>query len=181
MHRNIKLLLLASTLIHAGANLLAPVYAVYIEQIGGNLLDAGIAVGIYAILKGILYFLFDKVDESKFSKRVMMFTGYAIMGLGYLTYLFAQTPHHVFIIQGILAVGETIINPSWCATIAVSLEEGKERHIYSHFYGYRSLFEGLAAILGGLFAMQFGFNVVFGCMAGLALTSAGLSLLVTED
>ena len=53
MHRNIKLLLAASILIHAGANLLAPIYAIYIAQIGGDLMDAGIAVGIYAIMKGV--------------------------------------------------------------------------------------------------------------------------------
>jgi len=52
MHKNIKLLLTASILIHAGANLLAPIYAIFIEEIGGTLLDAGIAVGIYALMKG---------------------------------------------------------------------------------------------------------------------------------
>lgn len=37
MHKNIKLLLTASILIHAGANLLAPIYAIFIEEIGGTL------------------------------------------------------------------------------------------------------------------------------------------------
>ena len=180
MHKNIKLLLTASILIHAGANLLAPIYAIFIEEIGGTLLDAGIAVGIYALMKGVFYFALDKVDEEKVSKRMMMFSGYGIMGLCYVAYIFAEAPIHVFAIQGVLSFGETVINPSWSAVIATSLEEGKERHIYSHFYGYRSIFEGLAAFLGGLFAMQFGFDLVFGIMAGFAIASAGLSLLVKE-
>ena len=54
MHKNIKLLLLTSILIHSGANLLAPIYAIFIKEIGGNLIDAGIAVGIYALLKGVM-------------------------------------------------------------------------------------------------------------------------------
>lgn len=180
MHKNIKLLLTASILIHAGANLLAPIYAIFIEEIGGTLLDAGIAVGIYALMKGVFYFALDKVDEEKVSKRMMMFTGYSIMGMCYVAYIFADAPIHVFAIQGVLSLGETVINPSWSAVIATSLEEGKERHIYSHFYGYRSIFEGIAAILGGLFAMQFGFDLVFGIMAGFAIMSAFLSLLVKE-
>lgn len=181
MHKNIKLLLTASILIHAGANLLAPIYAIFIEEIGGTLLDAGIAVGIYALMKGVFYFALDKVDETKFSKRAMMFTGYGIMALCYVGYVFAELPIHVFLIQGVLSLGETVINPSWSAVIATSLEEGKERHIYSHFYGYRSIFEGIAAIVGGLFAMKFGFDLLFGIMAGFALASAFLSLLIQEQ
>jgi predicted MFS family arabinose efflux permease len=180
MHRNIKLLLTASILIHAGANLLAPIYAIFIEEIGGTLLDAGIAVGIYALMKGVFYFLLDRVDETKFSKRLMMFSGYAIMALCYVAYLFAELPIHVFAIQGVLSFGETVINPSWSAVIATSLEEGKERHIYSHFYGYRSIFEGIAAIVGGMFAMQFGFDLLFGIMAGFAIMSACLALFIEE-
>lgn len=180
MHRNIKLLLTASILIHAGANLLAPIYAIYIEKIGGTLLDAGIAVGIYAILKGVFYFILDRLNENKYSKRLMMFSGYSIMGLGYLAYTFAEIPMHVFIIQGIISLGETIINPSWSAIIAISLEKGKERHIYSHFYGYRALFEGIAAICGGLFAMNFGFDTLFLLMTLFAFSSGILSIFVNE-
>jgi hypothetical protein len=78
-------------------------------------------------------------------------------------------------------LGETIITPSWSAVIATSLVKGKERHIYSNFYGYRSLFEGTAAVTGGLFAMNFGFNVVFTIMCVFALSSSVVSLFINED
>jgi len=180
MHKNVKLLLLTSILIHSGANLLAPIYAIFIKDIGGDLIDAGIAIGIYALLKGVFYFLFARIKEDKISKKLMMFAGYTIMGIGYLAYIFANKPLDVFLIQGILSLGETIINPSWSAIIATSLEKGKERHLYSNFFGYRSIFEGIAAIVGGLFAMKFGFNLVFGVMAVFAITSGLLSLLIEE-
>ena len=50
---------------------------------------------------------------------------------------------HVLIIEGLLAFGEVVINPSWSAVIATSLTIGKERPIYSDFYGYLSFFEGV--------------------------------------
>jgi len=53
---------------------------------------------------------------------------------------------------------------------------GKERGIYSDFYGYRSIFEGLAAIGGGFSCYAFRFNVLFGLMAGFALTASMLGL-----
>jgi predicted MFS family arabinose efflux permease len=181
MHKNIKILLAASILIHSGINFLSPIFAIYISDIGGTLVDAGIAVGIYAILKGVFYFLFKNIREDKLSRKVMISGGYFIMFIGYFLYLFASKPYHIYLIQGILSLGETIITPSWSAVIATSLVKGKERHIYSNFYGYRSLFEGLAAITGGLFAMNFGFNAVFTIMCIFALSSSVISLLINED
>lgn len=180
MNRNIKLLLGTSILIHSGINFLSPIFAIYIGKIGGTMLDAGFAVGIYAILKGLFYFLFKNIKEDRVSKKVMISSGYFIMGIGYFLYLYASMPLHIYFIQAILSIGETIITPSWSAVIAISLEKGKERHIYSNFYGYRSLFEGVAAITGGLFAMAFGFNTIFIMMFTFAVLSSILSLFINE-
>lgn len=180
MHKNIKILLSCSVLLHSGVNLLAPIYAIFIKEIGGNLLDAGIAVGIYAILRGVFFFAFGKIKEEIISKKYMVFLGYLLFGVGYLLYIIASNPLHVFGIQVILAAGETIVAPAWSAIIAISLEKGKERKIYSNFYGYRSIFEGIAAIAGGIFAIKIGFIVVFLFMAIFALTASVLSLFVVE-
>ena len=180
MHKNIKILLGASILIHSGVNFLSPIFAIYINKIGGTLLDAGIAIGIYAILKGILYFVFKNIKEEIVSKKFMISGGYFVMFIGYFLYLFASQPVHIYFIQAILSIGETAITPSWSAVIAMSLEKGKERHIYSNFYGYRSLFEGAAAITGGIFAMNFGFDTVFIIMCVFALSSSIISLFINE-
>lgn len=180
MNKNIKILLSASILIHAGTNLLAPVFAIYIKDIGGTVLDAGIAVGIYAIIKGVFYFLFNKIGKDKFSNKLMISGGYFIMSIGYILYLFASMPVHIYLIQVVLSAGETIITPAWSAVIAKSLEKGKERHIYSHFYGYRSFFEGIGAIIGGLFAFSFGFNAVFIFMFMLAFSSGLISMFIKD-
>ena len=154
MHKNIKILLSCSIFIHGGINLLAPIYAIFIKSIGGTIIDAGVTVGFYAILKGVLYFALSKLKESKFSKKLMIAFGYFVFFLGYISYIFASNVTHILIIQGLLAFGEVVINPSWSAVIATALTKGKERTIYSDFYGYRSLFEGGAAIAGGILATQ---------------------------
>lgn len=180
MHRNIKILLSCSILIHGGVNLLAPIYALFIKDIGGTLIEASATVGFYAILKGILYFIFSRVDETRFSKKFMVVCGYSIFTVSYLLYIGASKPIHVFGIQAMLAFAEVIMNPSWSAIIATSLTKGKERTIYADFYGYRSIFEGAAAIAGGFFAMHLGFNVLFGVMAGFALMASLLSLCLED-
>ena len=179
MHRNIRLLLGASILIHAGANLMAPLYAVFVKEIGGTLAHAGTAVGTYALLRGILYLQFAHLHENRFSPRTMMVTGYVTMGITYLLYTMVNAPVQIFFLQALLSVGEALVTPSWSAVIAQSLTTGRERETYGKFYGYRSLAEGIAAIVGGLYAFQFGFTGIFVVMAflgfGSALLSAGIA------
>ena len=103
-----------------------------------------------------------------------------MFAVSYLLYIGATSPMHVFGIQALLALAEVVINPSWSSTIAISLTKGKERGIYSYFYGYRSIFEGLAAIAGGFLAMHLGFNALFGLMAGFALMASILGLFLSE-
>ncbi len=181
MHRNIKLLLTCSILIHGGINLLAPIYAIFIKNIRGTILDAGVTIGCYAILKGIFYFLFRRLKETKFSRKLMIALGYFLFFVGYVFYLFAINIFHVIGIQALLAVAEVIINPSWSAVIVNALEKGSERKIYSDFYGYRSMFEGLAAILGGILAASLGFHVLFSVMAIFALTASVLALFLEKE
>jgi hypothetical protein len=172
MHHNIKLLLTASVLIHSGVNLMAPVYAIFLSNINGTLLETGLAVGIYTILKGFFFLKFADIKPEVISHRTMMMSGYAMMGAVYLFYPGVTAVWQVFILQSFLSFSESIITPSWSASIAVSLEEGSERKTYSNFYGYRSLFEGAAAIIGGYIAMELGFAVIFFIMAGFALASS---------
>ena len=181
MSHNVRLLLVASTLIHSGTALLAPVYAIFIAEIDGTLLQTGVAVGVYTILRGVFYLRVARIEEARFSRKRMMASGYLLMGVTFFFYTGVSNIWQVFVLQAILSLGEALITPSWSATIATSLTEGKERDIYSRFYGYRSLFEGTAAILGGAFAMYFGFKGIFVLMGIFAVTSAGLVQLLRED
>lgn len=180
LKRNVKILLASSILLHSGVNLLAPIYAIFIKDIGGTLLDAGTAMGIYAILRGLLYFLFGKFKQRTFSNKQMISSGYLIFCISYILYIVSSAPIHIFGIQALLAFGEVIITPSWSTVIATSLDKGKERSLYSDFYGYRSFFEGAAAISGGFLALQYGFNVVFTIMALMALFAGIISFFIEE-
>ena len=111
----------------------------------------------------------------------MISAGYFLFFVGYIFYLFDSNIFHVVAIQALLACAEVIINPSWSAVIANALDQGKERTIYSNFYGYRSLFEGIAAILGGIVASSLGFYFLFSLMAAFALTASILALFLTDN
>ncbi len=176
MQRNVRLLLGSSIFIHMGLNILAPVYAIYVQHIGGQLIDASFSIGFYALLRGILYFVFARFKDQHLPHRPILFGGYMMYAAAYLAYVFIDAPIWLFVIQGWLALADTILNPSWSAVIATSLQTGEERKTYSMFYGYRSLFEAIGAFLGGIAIVSIGFSWTFGLMALFAAYSAFLAL-----
>jgi predicted MFS family arabinose efflux permease len=176
MHRNIKLLLGSSIFIHMGLNILAPVYALYVQRVGGGILEASFSIGVYALLRGILYFGFAKLKEKPQHHKPLLFVGYSLYAVAYVGYIFAFLPLHLFLIQGLLAFADTILNPCWSAVIATSLTSGKERGIYSQFYGIRSMFEALGAFIGGIAIVYWGFTQTFLLMAAFAMCAALLTL-----
>jgi predicted MFS family arabinose efflux permease len=181
MHRNIKILLTSSIFLRVGINIFAPLYAVYVQHVQGTLKDAGGAIGVFFVLQGLLYLLQRHVPITKKIKhRYMIFAGYSIYALSYFFYIFASMPIHLYFIQALLALGETVVTPSWSAVIAASLSKGKERETYADFFGYRSLTDGLAAVTGGFLVVKFGFVAIFLIMTIAALTAGLLSLLIKE-
>ena len=181
MHRNIRLLLGSSIFLHMGLNILAPVYAIYVQRIGGELIDASFSIGFYALLRGILYFVFAKFKDRHLPHRPILFGGYMMYAAAYLAYIVIDAPVWLFAIQGWLALADTILNPSWSAVIATSLQTGRERATYATFYGYRSIFEALGAFIGGIAIVGIGFSWTFALMALFAACSAFLALFIRID
>lgn len=181
MHRNVRLLLGSSIFIHMGLNVLAPVYAIYVQHIGGQLIDASFSVGFYALLRGVLYFVFARFEDKHLPHRPILFGGYMMYAIAYLAYIIVDAPVWLFVIQGWLAVADTILNPSWSAVIATSLSTGQERVTYAKFYGYRSMFEALGAFIGGIAIVSIGFSWTFALMALFAACSAFLALAIRFD
>ncbi|RLG13704.1 MAG: hypothetical protein DRN66_03685 [Candidatus Nanohalarchaeota archaeon] len=82
----------------AGA-MLGPIYALFVEKIGGSLLDASIAGGIFAFTAGITTLLAGNMaDKIKEKKQIMVF-GYLLMALGFMLYTFVDSIGQLFLVQ----------------------------------------------------------------------------------
>ena len=90
MRRILKILILSSFFINLAAGLFGPIYAIFVEEIGGDLLTAGTAYAIFAIASGSLIFMLgkweDKVNSAlskeadKIHIRIVALTANALQG-----------------------------------------------------------------------------------------------------
>jgi len=63
MHNIVKILLFSSIVHTFSLGLLGPIYAVFVQGIGGNILSASSAWAIYSVTIGILTIVFGKFEE----------------------------------------------------------------------------------------------------------------------
>jgi MFS family permease len=176
MHRAIKILIASSIFFSFSSGLFGPIYAIFVEKIGGDILTASSAWTLYSVVIGILILVFGKWED-KLNKRKMIVLGYFINTIGIAGYLFIQQPIQIFIIQAILGVSSAILNPAWNAIFSTSLDRHRESSEWAYWEGAIRIDAGIAAVIGGAIATIFGFHVLFVFMTITAAASTVISAL----
>lgn len=164
MHKVLKILIFSSIFYNFSAGLFGPIYAIFVQQIGGTILTASIAWAIYTFFIGILLLLFGKFED-RVNKRKLFVVGRLINTVGITGYLFVDSPFSLFIVQGILGVAIAIMNPTFEAIFSRGLDIGKESGEWSLWEGSINIVYAGAALIGGSIASVFGFKTLFLFMA----------------
>src|SRR5712671_5068081 len=107
MNRYLQALLAGSYLWYFAAGLLGPLYTVFAQSIGGDLLDAAFAYSAYLIATGVFSMLFGALSD-RCSKEAMMLAGYSLNVIGTFSYLFVAAPHQLFATQVMLGVATAL-------------------------------------------------------------------------
>jgi MFS family permease len=170
-NKALKILLGTNALILLAAAMLTPIYALFVEEIGGDLMDASIAGFLFALSAGVVTLLSGKIsDKVRHSEHVLML-GYALMGTGFLLFLFIHSVTTLFIIQILIGMGEAIYSPAFDKLYSEHLDRGKfgvEWGTWESMYYFTTAF---GAIIGGLMVTRFGFPALFLSMAFLSFAS----------
>jgi predicted MFS family arabinose efflux permease len=171
-NRALRILIITNTLILVAGAMFGPIYALFVERIGGDLLDASLTGGIFALVAGITTLFSGRYsDKLKEPKKIIAF-GYSLMALGFFLYLFVNSIYFLFSLQVLIGFGEAIYSPAFDSVYSKHLtnkKEGKEWSAWESL-NYFSAFGG--AVIGGLIATYLGFNVLFIIMSLLSFVSA---------
>lgn len=171
-NRAIRVLLFTNAMILLAGAMLGPIYALFVEEVGGDLLDASVAGGLFALAAGLTTFISGKVsDQIRHSEKIMVF-GYAVMGLGFLFYRWTDSVWMLFVIQVLIGFGEAIYSPPFDQIYSKHLARTKAGEQWGAWEAMNYFMAAIGAFLGGLIVHRFGFDVLFVTMAVLCFTSA---------
>ena len=172
LNKPLRILLITNSMIFFAAAMLAPIYALYVEKIGGDLLDASVAGGILAFTAGITVLLSGKYSDKIKENELIVVAGYAIVGTGFLFYTMIDSIWSLLAVQAMIGLGEAIYLPSFDALYSKHLNRNRSGAQWGMWESMRYFSTAIGAIAGGFIVTKFGFNVLFVIMAIFCYASA---------
>jgi predicted MFS family arabinose efflux permease len=171
MTRPVRLLLIASSLWYLAEGLLGPLFAVFSEQIGGDVLDISAAWATYLIASGIAYPVVGRLLNNSRWKFRMIAVGYVLNTIFTFSYLLVTDTRQLLIVQVGLGVAEAISTPSWDAFFASNLADTKDTFAWGIANGHTQFISGVAIAIGGLIANFISFQALFFTMGMISLAA----------
>ena len=161
MTKTVKILLIASSLWYFGEGLFGPLFAVFTEKVGGDLLDITWAWSAYLIVTGLMYFFVGKsLQHSKYQEEVMVF-GYALNTVFTFSYLMVNSVMSLFFVQVGLGIAESLSTPIWDSLFANDLEDKNNTALWGLATGHTHFVTGIAVAIGGLITYYISFHMLF--------------------
>ncbi len=131
LNRPLRILLITDTLVLISAAMIVPIYAVYVAKIGGDILDAGMAAGVFASVAGITVIIAGKAaDRSKRQAKIVGW-GYMLNGLGFLLYMFVGSIWQLLAVQVLVGLSQACITPAFDALYTKHI--GGQKHASSRW------------------------------------------------
>ena len=168
----LKILLFTNALVLMCNFMLGPIYALFVVEIGGDLMDAGLTASVYALsaaLTSLISGIYaDKIKENEY----IMVIGYSIMGIAFILFFFVDNIWFLFMVQALIGIGEAVYSPAFNAIYSKHLSKGNAGKEWGYWEVMQYLIYIIGAALGAYLVTLFGFGAVFILMACLCFFSA---------
>ena len=168
-----KVLLYGSNLWYLGEGMLGPLFAIFAERIGGNVLDISWAWATYLFVTGIMFIFIGKLSDKEFKKEKLLVLGYFLNAIFTFSYLFVSTTTHLLIVQAGLGVALALASPTWMSLYAKYEDKKHDGYAWGIFGGESYIFTAIAIIVGGLVVTFYSFTILFIIM-GIVQTMAAI-------
>ena len=181
MHKQLKLFLISNSFFTLAAGMFGPIYAIFVNQIGGDILAAGSAWAVFMIISGLGTLLMGKIQDKLKKEKPVILIGYALQSLGFLGYFFVSNVMQLFIVQILLGISLMIQLPVFNSFYTKYLEKNKLAFQWAAWEGMYFTITGIAALIGGFVVKIFNFKFLFLMMFGLSLIGLLIATQLKEN
>ena len=171
-NKALRILLTTNALILLSGAMLGPIYALFVEKSGGDLMDASLAGGVFAAAAGLVTLLSGKYSDKIKEQELVVVIGYVVIGLGFVSYAFVNSMLALFAVQILIGMGEAIYSPAFDAVYSNHLSVQRSGAQWGAWESMNYFTSASGAVLGGAVVTIFGFKSLFFVMAALCFLSA---------
>jgi len=181
MRNGLKILILADAWANLALGMIGPIYAIFVEQIGGDILDVGWAYFAFTFTSGAVLYLISVWENKVLYKEKLVVIGYAVNTIGCLLYFFTSTQFMLLITQVVLGIGVALVSPAFDALYSHFVKTKEEASDWGAWEAMGYMVAAIASLLGSFVVSNFGFKYLFVCMTVASLFGATVSLLLFKD
>lgn len=168
----LKVLIVSQAIYYFAAMLMGPLYAVYIQKIGGGVLLISITTGTFYVATTLFLIFMARFGDRIRRKDWVLALSYIVKGLGFWAYIVANSSLILLLIQVVMGLAEALGTPTFGAIFAKHLDKKEEVMEYSDWSLIANLVMALGTILGGFIVAGLGFNFLFVVIGILCFVSA---------
>ncbi len=168
----LRILLVTDGLVVFSGAMLGPIYALFVQDIGGDILDTGLAAGVFTATAGIVVFLSGRFSDKVRETELVVALGYAAIGLGFLSYTLVHSVTQLLLVQAIIGFGQALSSPSFDALYSRHVDPKRSGSQWGAWESMSYFAVAFGALAGSTVVSLFGFRVLFVVMGCLALLSA---------
>lgn len=166
MRREVRLLLSAENSWLLGEGLLGPLFAVFTQRIGGELLDIAWTWATYLLFTGLFIIIVGKVSDHA-GKEWLLVWGFGLNAVFTFEYLLVRTPSDLLLVQIGLALAAALATPTWDALYSRYQGEHESGYLWGMHSGQANIVTGVAVLLGGSIVSGLSFTALFVIMGTL--------------
>lgn len=173
LNKPLRILLINDTLVLIAASMIVPIYAVYVDKIGGDILDAGLAAGVFAMVAGVTALIAGKMtDRVKYQGRIVGM-GYLLTGIGFILYMFVGSIWQLLAVQVLVGLAQASATPAFDALYTKHIGSKKRASSRWSLWESGNYFAIAIGSAGGAAIVKLtSFDVLFMVMSGLCFISS---------
>lgn len=175
MNKFLRILLIADSLKVFSVAMLGPIYAIYVNDIGGGVLAASWSVALMSLSSGITMYLAGKKADKMKNKKVAISLSYLLLALSYIGYMLVTNVYSLLIVQVYAGIAVAIGTPAFDGLYSQKLDKNKESSEWGNWEIMAEFVSFFGALIGGLLVVYLGFNALFIFMAILTLFASIVS------
>jgi MFS family permease len=169
MKLRLKFMLLLEAFFMLAGGLFNPLYALFVEQIGGTIIDVGIAASLFLVSTGVMIFFIGRWEDKFKHQEKLYMLGFLIAGVGYLAHSLVTTRFELFAVQIFLGVAVAIYTPVRDSLYTKFIDKGREASEWAGWEAENYIVPAIAAIVGATVVAEFGFQTLFFLMFAIAM------------
>lgn len=167
----IRMLLVTESLWSFGAGLFFPIFAIFSAQVGGDILDAGIAAAIFILVTSLLEYPIGKLID-RFQEKWFIVADYLLEAVVFFGYMFVTNIYELFALQIVLGIANAIGDPAWESLYDRHTPERGSGSAWARSHMVVGIFNAAGIVIGVLIIKEYGFDFVFALGAVFSLIAA---------